>query len=352
MRSLDGLRTDAEKLERTMTMLTRLYRGCRVRVTCSNLLGCEGLVLPGGPVHAASEGKLPVRLTTHDGTERLVSLRPVHLQLIRGRLDEAAEAAEAAALRAAEEAEAMALRVHSAEPSVLLGELREDLKKKSFAELEQMAKKVEAWELLANPLVRYDRASFREGLAEVLVETDDGADVLASLLHDAASRAEAEAVAATAAIAALDRETAANDEDGGEGGSGEDDVEGDGEEAAEALEGPVFGPSLPPPAMLLSAAEKEEEEVVGAFGPSLPPLPSPTAASTAFGEGMAAPCTSPSQPRQQQKQRCQEDDAASLGEARDHALGAALSTALEGFGGSPGSVDLKNGLPEQPELLL
>ena len=74
------------------------------------------------------------------------------------------------------------LSIAASKPEALEELLRADLKTKSFSELRVMAEKMDALELLNNPLLQYDRASFREGLAEVLTQTDDGADMLSSVV--------------------------------------------------------------------------------------------------------------------------------------------------------------------------
>ena len=162
-RELEHLKSGpvSERHDKLLELLMRSLRGCRVRVTEQRMSGCEGIVLHGD---RGDEGKLPVKLTMHDGSIQEVSLRPIHLQLIQGRREaEEQEAAEAAAAEAAEQAERMRRLTCTQQPHVMANELSAELKGKSFRELRLMAEKLDALELLNNPLVQYDRAACREG---------------------------------------------------------------------------------------------------------------------------------------------------------------------------------------------
>ena len=216
---------DAARHDRTLALLLRLFRGCRVRVTEQRLSGCEGMVLGGD--QKEGEDKLPVRVTLHDGSTQEVSLRPIHLQLIQGkRQAEEQERSEAAEREGAAQRERLR-RLSHAQPHVVLHSLNEELKGKSFSELKLIAEKLDAAELLYNPLMLYDRAGFREGLAEVLLHAEDGADALTDLLQ-------------LHAIETDDAQTEQGESDQPELGSEDGQSTSVGDEMQ-----PVFGPSLP-----------------------------------------------------------------------------------------------------------
>ena len=124
-------------------------------------------------------------MTLQDGTESVRSLRPIHLQLVQGRREAEVEEAEAAAEAAAQAAAENARRLDSSRPSNLKRELITELRTKSFDEMRRMAASLgdEAYELLHNPLISYDRATFREELAELLVNSSDSDTNERSLLY-------------------------------------------------------------------------------------------------------------------------------------------------------------------------
>ena len=174
-RDLTAIDDAAMRHSQMVLLLDRLLRGCRVEITEQRLAGCEALVLVGE--HRAVDGKLPLRVTLPDGTTQEVSLRPTHFRLIQGRRDAEAEEAEVAAEAAAEAAAVaadLAANKFRGSRRMLRAELVKELKTKSFDEMRRMAAAMDAQQLLRNPLLKYDRATFREELAELLLDADDG----------------------------------------------------------------------------------------------------------------------------------------------------------------------------------
>jgi hypothetical protein len=170
---LTALRTDSERHAHRLALLERLFRGCRVRLAryTEMLNGCEGVVLP-SKAATGVERRLPVRATLPDGVIEELSLRPDQLRLVAGRKQAEEEEAEQTALADAQEAEAYARRLSQATPHVLHRELNAELKSKSMTELRLMAERIhEGEELLVNPLLSYDKATFREALAELMMKS-------------------------------------------------------------------------------------------------------------------------------------------------------------------------------------
>ena len=256
---LASCKTDTDRQQKILIILLRELRGCRVRVTepSARLNGTTGIVLAGD--RGDGDGKLPVRLTVHDGSIQEVQLSPIHLQLVQGR--EEAEKEETARVRdAASAAAAERLRrlSTSQQPHVLMNELNLELKGKSFSELKLMADKLGAGELLYNPLLRYDKASFREGLAELLVHSDDGGAMLTELL-----------ISEDPDPAGPTEHTTHNAR---EGGGNDEDEEEESDSGAEDEQLVAFGPSPRPLSCDAgaSSSSREEERVAGEFGPALP----------------------------------------------------------------------------------
>ena len=239
MQELKSQRTDSARYTATSRLFCRVIRGCRVTITEQRLYGCTGIVLHAKRSGCEAAGKVPVIVDMHDGTTQEVSLRPQHVQLLRGRRTVEEEAAEDAAAEAAEAAASLARRIAASQPHALQAVLMADLKTKSFAELRLMAEKVDALELLNNPLLQYDRASFREGLAEVLVHTDDGADMLSSILERADDGA-----AASMEEPCMGPMPHPRPSDVGVGPG--DAVVSSDTDALASLPGEAFGPCLPP----------------------------------------------------------------------------------------------------------
>ena len=228
-------RAEGDRHAHRLVLLDRLYRGCRVRIVrCTDLLnGCECLVLNKSAL--GSEKKLPVRCTMPDGQSEELWLRPDQLLLVQGRRDAQQEEAERIAFENAENAEAAAQRWLSSQPHVIQQELHAELRGKSFMELRKMAEAIHEGEmLLCNPLLQYDRAAFRDALIELLMRSEDGGEVLNTLVADA-TRAEDCAKAEAAALASI-------------GELDEEDCEAV-EVAAHVVEtamASAFGPALPP----------------------------------------------------------------------------------------------------------
>ena len=188
-KEIGALSSEAERHTYILNLLDYVLRGCRVRITESRLLGCEGVVLLG---ERTADGRVPVRVTVHDGSTEELTLRPTHLQLLQGRREVEVAEVEAAAAAEAEKAQVdAASRAKECAPRAMHAALETELKLKSFAELRVMAEKMDAYQLLHNPLLQYDRASFREGLAELLSQSDDGGSVAIGLLESAGTRGNA-----------------------------------------------------------------------------------------------------------------------------------------------------------------
>jgi hypothetical protein len=256
---------DGSRKERTQMTLAKLFRGTRVRVTEQRLSGCEGVVFAGDG--GSDDGqRVMVKLTLHDGSPQELPVKVIHLQLIQGRREaeeqerSAAEAAEAAAL------EERIRRLTHAHPHVVLGGLNEELKGKSFAELRLMAEKLNAGELLYNPLIQYDRASFREALAEVLMRSEDGAQGLTDLLLSAA-HAEAEEAHDESSMERAAGEDQSLQDEGCETESSSTSADEDSQ--AEAKDAPSIGPTLPESLLPGVASLEIAQQPVSCTGPGL-----------------------------------------------------------------------------------